>query len=717
MYFCVAYLYDCIVQSVKGGEPVKIIKCEKNIFILETKNTHYVIGVDDKGHNRHIHWGKKCRAEDYSINCWGDENSNHTSLDEMKQEYTPFGSTMYRECDIKVEFADRCREISLKYDGYSIDGDLLSLTFSDKYYPLELVLNYQVFDDCDIIKRWTTVKNLSNDDITIERLSSGQFTLPSVKPYIFRNTNGAWAAEFAETNVRLEGGYAVYESRRGASNHNNSPYFIAYQNADEKQGDVYFATLAYSGNFKVSCARDLYGITRVVMGINDFDFSYSLTAGERLDTPVVYCGCTQGFGEMTRQMNTFAVEHILPTQFAKKELPVLYNSWEATGFNVSAEQQMELAKYAAEMGVELFVMDDGWFGQRKDDHAGLGDWYVNTEKFPNGLDELINEVNRLGMDFGLWVEPEMVNADSDLYRNHPDWTYHYDTREPSELRNQRVLNMTRPDVQEYIFNCINDLLTNHNIKYIKWDMNRPFSETGAENLPNPKMHTLVHIKAVYDIVDRLKAVHSDVAIEACASGGGRCDLGALSHFDQAWTSDNTDAIDRMTIQNGYSLLRPVKTMRAWVTDVTWFNKPTSLDYRFNIAMQGSLGIGGHLEKYSREELEICKKNIALYKQIRPIVQFGDLYRILNYDSDEILFNQYVTKDKSKSVAFLAAIGTRFHRKREPICFDGLDENKLYRLKIWNDTFEKSGAYLMNVGIPLHIRGSNFNTIILIDEIK
>ena len=692
-----------------------IIK-ENNIFVLETKNTHYVFGIDCLGYNRHIHWGKKCDTDDYCMQRIGDENSNHSMLDEYKQEYTVFGSTMFRECDLKVEFPDRCREIALKYRGYELDGDLLKIYFADEYYPLEVVLNYQVFDDYDIIARWVTVKNTGSDTIVAEKLFSAEFSLPSVKPYTFTNTNGAWGAEFLETSNLLDGGNLVFESRRGGSSHNNSPYFIAHQNADEKSGNVYFASLAYSGNFKVAASRDLFGITRVSIGMNDFDFEYSLKGGEIFDTPKVFCGLADGFGDMSRQMNRFAIEHILPKQFADKPLPVLFNAWEAVDFRVNCENQTELAKIASDIGVELFVMDDGLFGNRKNDWAGLGDWYVNKEKFPNGLGELIKNVNDLGMDFGIWLEPEMVNADSDLFRAHPDWAYHYDTRKASELRHQLVLNMTKPEVQEYVFNVMDELLSENNIKYIKWDMNRPYSETGAENLENPKMLWYLHIKAVYDIVDRLKAKHPEVAFEACASGGGRADLCAMSHFDQVWTSDNTDAIDRMVIQKGYSRLRPIKAMRAWVTDPGWY-KFSSLQFRFNIAMQGSLGIGGNLSKYSAEELEICKKNIAVYKDIRELVQFGDLYRLLDIDEDEVLMNQYVNADKTKSVVFIAANGTRFFKKRISLRFDGLDPNKRYTFKFFNDEFEKSGSYLMEVGIPAHIRGKDYNTIIVLEEKK
>lgn len=687
------------------------IYVKDNIFVLETARTQYVFGIDDGGLNRHLHWGAKCDPADFFIETFGDENSNHTMLDEYRQEYTVFGSTMYRECALKVRFPDGCRELDLQYDGFAQEDDTLEVQFSDRHYPFKVRLCYALTPGFDVFTRWVKLENTGDRPILLEKVCSAEFSLPSQKPYTFRNTNGAWGGEGVECVQTLTGGALVFESRRGISGHNQSPYFIAYQNADEASGDVYFAALAYSGNFKVSAARDLYSFTRIHMGLNDFDFSYTLQGGESFETPKVFCGLAKGFGDMSRQMHKFTVQNVLPQAFAKKPLPVLYNSWEATGFDVNAENQMRLAEKAAAAGVELFVMDDGWFGARNNDRAGLGDWFVNSEKFPNGLQELISYVNSLGMDFGIWVEPEMVNADSDLYRAHPDWTYHYDTRTPHELRNQRVLNLTRADVQAYLFELLDRLLTENNIRYIKWDMNRPFSETGAENLENPQMLWYLHTMAVYDLVDRLRAKHPQVQFESCASGGGRSDLGALSHFDEVWPSDNTDAIDRMTLQKTYTLLRPVKTMRAWVTDVGGPNKPTSLEFRFNIAMQGALSLGGDLTKYSEADMEICRKNVALYKEIRPLVQFGDLYRLADADEDEFLCTQYVNKSKTESVVFLAARGTRFYKKRVTLRLAGLDPVRRYRLEFDGKMIEKSGAYLMEAGLAAHIRGADYNTVL------
>ena len=690
---------------------------ENRIFVLETENTHYVFGIDQAGYNRHLHWGAKCDPADYAFTEIGDENSNHSRLDEYRQELTPFGSTMYRTCDLKAQFADGCREVALRYTGYRLEDDTLRVAFADAYYHLQVRLGYQVYPGLDIIKRWVEVENTGSAPISFERLFSAGFSLPGMDPYTFENTNGAWGGEFLPCRTVLDGGNLVYESHRGASNHNQSPYFIAHRGATETRGAVYFGSLAYSGNFKVIAGRDLYGITRVSLGMNDFDFSHTLEPGARFETPPVYCGKTEGLGEMSRQMNRFCLEHLLPSGFRAEPLPVLYNSWEATEFNVNVADQTRLAEIAAGIGVELFVMDDGWFGARNNDRAGLGDWFVNPEKFPGGLDELIGNVNALGMDFGLWVEPEMVNPDSDLYRAHPDWTYHFPHRHADELRHQLVLNMTRSDVQAYILDCLDRLLTNHNIRYIKWDMNRPFSQVGAENLADPKMYSYLHTMAVYRIVDELKRRHPGVQFESCASGGGRCDLGAISHFDQVWTSDNTDGIDRMTIQKGYSMLHPIKTMRAWVTDIAGINKPCSLDFRFHIAMQGALGLGGNLEKYSPEELEICRRNVALYKEIRPLVQFGDLYRILDADRDQVLCNQYVSRDKMQAVLFLSARGTRFFKKKMNLRFAGLAPDRAYAFTLDGVAYKKGGAFLMEVGLPVYVRGADYNQIVRLTAVE
>lgn len=687
---------------------------EDKVFVIDTKYTHYVLGVDEKDFLRHVHWGKKINPEDYEVEHTYDVNSNHSNLDWANMEYTVFGGKMYRNCAFKCQYSDGCRDSVFTFSSAKQEKGLLEITLTDKQYDIDIILTYIYSDDTDVITRYTTVVNRSKNNLTIEKLMSAEISLPECCEYDSTNINGAWGAEFLLETTKLKNGTITYESRKGTAGHTNSPYIILSKDANETQGDVFFAALGYGGSFKVEAQRDFMGKTRAVLGMSDFDFSYTLKAGESITTPKVYIGYTQGFQKMSNMMNDFAIKHILPKSFAEKPLPVLYNSWEATGFDVNTEHQLKLAKLAKEIGCELFVMDDGWFGARNNDWAGLGDWFVNKEKFPGGIDELIDGVNALGMDFGLWFEPEMVQKDSDLFRAHPDWTYHYDNREASELRHQLVLNLTKEEVKQYVFDCMDKMLEKHNIRYIKWDMNRPFSEIGTENLENPKELWYRHTMAVYDIADRLKAKYPYLQLEACSSGGGRAELGALEHFDMIWTSDNTDPVDRLDIQNGYSLLYPIKCMRAWVTDSNNWCRPTNLDFRFNSSMQGSLSIGSNLLKYSDEELEICKKYISMYKEIRETIQFGNFYRLKNYKDDGFYATQYVSKDKSQSVLFVCGNANSFFNKQfKTISLRGLDSDALYTLIDGNHEITKHGSYFMNLAYNFRVDRALYSKIFLL----
>lgn len=668
----------------------------KNFFVIETKNTHYVLGSDKNGLLHHIHWGKKADTDDYEIEQQYEKNSNHSELDYVNTEYTVFGGTMYRNCAFKCEYYDKCRDSVFRFLYAEEKDGRLDITLRDSVYSIDIVLTYLYSDKTDIITRYATVVNNSENMLKIEKLMSAELVLPDTAPYEVKNPNGAWGSEFLTETTLLKNGTITFESRKGTAGHTNSPYAIMSKNANEEHGEVYFAALGYGGSFKVEIQRDFIGITRAMLGISDFDFSYLLKAGESISTPKVYFGYSDGFADMSNMMNEFAVDNILPKSFAKKPLPVLYNSWEATGFDVNAEHQLKLAEIAKEIGCELFVMDDGWFGRRYNDWGGLGDWTVNAEKFPNGIDQLIDGVNALGMDFGLWFEPEMVQKDSDLFKAHPDWTYHYDNREALELRHQLVLNLTKPEVKSYVFDCMDKMLEKHNIRYIKWDMNRPFSEIGTENLENGQELWLRHTQAVYEIADRLKAKYPYLQLEACSSGGGRAEYGAMEHFDMVWTSDNTDPVDRLDIQHGFSLLYPIKCMRAWVTDTNLTRRPVSLDFRFNVSMQGSLSIGSNLLNFSEEDIKKSKYYIELYKSFRDVIQFGRFYRLRNFENDGYYATQYVSKDKSKSVLFINSnANSFFNRQFRSIHLKGLDPNAKYRLTCDGKETVKSGAYFMN----------------------
>jgi alpha-galactosidase len=417
-------------------------------------------------------------------------------------------------------------------------------------------------------------------------------------------------------------------------------------------------------------------------------------------------------------LHRFERERILPGGASSRLRPVLYNSWEATEFKVNEQGQRDLAAKAAKLGVEMFVMDDGWFGARNNDRAGLGDWFVNPEKFPQGLKGLVDYVNSLGMDFGLWVEPEMVNANSDLYRKHPDWVINFAGRPRSELRNQMILNLAREDVRQHLFEALDRLATEYNVRYFKWDMNRSFTEPGwPEAAPADERKLWVaYTRNLYDIMDRLRAKHPKLEIESCSGGGGRIDLGILQRVDEVWPSDNTEAFDRLRIQEGFSMAYAPKIMSAWVTDVPNMNqRSTSLPYRFLVAMQGALGVGVNLNKFTEADSEIATRMIAIYKRIRATVQTGDLYRIASPRTEDVTVNQYVAADGRQSVLFAFRHSQQLRADAPAIQFRGLDEKAVYKLEMVNAggggggrgtqaPREYSGAYLMHMGLNLNLRG-------------
>jgi alpha-galactosidase len=476
--------------------------------------------------------------------------------------------------------------------------------------------------------------------------------------------------------------------------------------AGEEHGEVWSAALAWSGSWRITVSRDSADKVAVTGGFGHDGVHWTLAPGRTLRTPV-FAGLysAHGFGAVSRSWHDYALREVLP--HAEELRPVLYNSWEATGFDVDEAGQLTLARLAAELGAELFVMDDGWFGRRISDHAGLGDWQVNAERFPDGLKPLVEEVHRLGMKFGLWVEPEMVNPDSDLYRAHPDWVLHQPNRRRTELRNQLVLNFADPEVAEWAFGWLTALVGDHGIDFLKWDMNRAFSEAGwPSNTDDPESLWIGHTRAVYGIMDRLRAEHPGLRIESCCGGGGRIDFGVLARTDQVWTSDNTDAHDRLIIQEGYSQLYPARAMAAWVTDNPHFmtGRSIPLAFRFHVAMTGVLGIGGDVTAWSEDELAYARTQIALYKDIRPVVQHGRLYR-----SGQAV-TQYVSADGDRAVVFVFAPTRHFGRSLSPIRLKGLDPSARYRDE--DSGAEHSGAVLAAHGLPVELPVGDYASAVI-----
>jgi len=710
--------------------PIRYLS-EKKLWILETERTSYVLGVnDERGELQQIYWGGRLlRDEDLVAVRMRPEHASFDSPETMTNlEYPAWGARQYNEPCLKLTRADGDRDVVLKYASHEIHGDALEIYLKDIQDDVFVKLSYRVSPHDDIIRKQAEIQNRTKQAITLESVQSGVWSVPQGEGYRLSYLTGRWAGETQLTRVPIHQGKVVLESRRGNTSHQLNPWFALDESgeADEEHGRVWFGAIGWSGNWKLVVEETPAQQVRVVAGYNDFDFSYPLKPGEALATPPVYGGFSgQGFGEASRLLHRFERDEIFPERSRARLRPVLYNSWEATTFSVNEEGQKALAEKAAKIGAELFVMDDGWFGERNDDHAGLGDWTVNPKKFPHGLKPLIEHVNHLGMDFGLWVEPEMVNPNSDLYRQHPDWAMNFPGRPRSEARNQLVLNMARDDVKEHIFDALDRLLVENNIRFLKWDMNRHFSEPGWAEVPTEKQKEIwiKYVRNVYEIIDRLRAKHPGLEIESCSGGGGRVDLGILTRVEQVWTSDNTEAFDRLRIQEGFSHAYAPKVMMDWVTDVPNLNgRSTPLKFRFLVALQGSLGIGSNLNHWSSADFELATQMIGYYKKIRKTVQEGNLYRLFSPGEGSVTANQCVSADGKQSVVFAFLHSQQYLRPTPTLLLRGLEESAVYHVttiddKLIEEEENLSGSFLMNHGINLRLTGDFDSTSVLLDRVN
>lgn len=698
---------------------------EKPLWILTTARMAYVFGVDAHGYLQHIYWGPKLLATtDYGdaqpFGSWGHERPAGISA----EEFPAWGDLNFNEPCLKATYSDGVRNALLQYDSFEIDANgldgeqarpSLAVHLRDPHYGLRATLHYRVVPECDIIERSAVLHNESDESIRVERIFSAAWHVPPRDGYRLKTLAGKWSGEFQVQEAIVPVGKQRIESRRGLTGFNASPWFALDANgsADEQQGEVWFGTLAHSGNWAFALERTIHGQVTLSGGVNDFDFEWLLKPGERFETPTFVGGYSgAGYGRASRLLHDYQRQHVLPRAQngsgngdAPALRPVLYNSWYVTGFDVTLENQMRAARRAAELGVELFVVDDGWFGRRNDDRAGLGDWHVNPEKFPRGLAPLIEGINELGMGFGLWVEPEMVNPDSDLYRAHPDWVYHFPNRPRSELRSQLVLNLAREDVQAFVLGFMDELLSENKIDFIKWDMNRPFSEPGWPDAPSGRERELWvrHVRGLYRVLGELRRRHPAVAFESCASGGGRIDLGIMPFVEQFWMSDNTDAFDDLFIQEGYSMAFTLAAKMAWVTDPLALNgRVLSLAYRFHSAMTGALGIGANLFHWTDAEMAEAAAFVERYKALRPTIQLGDFYRLRSPRHSPLAAQQFVHKDGHESVVFLFLHASTFGPYRARLQLQGLEPDAFYRVD--NSEPLISGRALMRRGLDVALKG-------------
>jgi alpha-galactosidase len=722
-----------LAAAVALAQPVQF-DASRKVWLLTTSQSSYAIGVNPEGGLVHLYWGAPLwRLADLPA---ATESRDISSFDPRQmlenEEFPGWGGPRYYEPALKITREDGDRDLVLRYVSHAIREDALDITMKDIRDDIEVVLHYRLYPAYGLISRNATIANKTPHTFTLESAQSAVWNLPPSTAgaqdpggYQLSYLAGRWAAETQLIRQPIHQGEFVLESRKGHTNHYTNPWFAIDGGATtEENGPVWFGALGWSGNWRITVEQTAYRQVRVTGGYNSFDFAYPLAPGESLDTPLFYGGFSHnGYGGASRLLHRFERERILPGGLQSRLRPVLYNSWEATTFNVSEAGQKALADKAAPLGIELFVIDDGWFGARNNDHAGLGDWVVNPQKFPNGLKPLIDHVNQLGMDFGLWVEPEMVNADSDLYRAHPDWVMNFPGRPRSELRTQLVLNLARQEVKEHIFQVLDALATAYHIRYFKWDMNRPFSEPGwPEAGPaNERKIWVEYVRNYYEILDRLRARHPNLEIEDCSGGGGRIDLEVLRRADEVWTSDNTDAFDRLRIQEGFTQAFAPKIMSAWVTDVPNMNgRSTPLETRFLVAMQGALGIGANLNKWTPEDFALATRMIAAYKRVRATVQLGDLYRLASPRTNDMTVNQYVAADGRESVVFAVRHSQQYNTPAPAICPRGLDEKAIYMVDSLNGKLAggpraMSGAYLMSCAVNVSLGGDFDSTAIVMEK--
>ncbi|HKD47226.1 MAG TPA: alpha-galactosidase [Rhizomicrobium sp.] len=687
-------------------------------FRLDGGQTSYVFGVNSAGALQSLYWGPQLAASDtLKAVTPPDLSGFDPSSSITPQEYPGWGGPLYTEPALKLAYPDGVRDVVLTFRSGRADGNSITVEMSDIRQPLNVSLLYTIDPSTGIVGRSAIIRNETKATVRIDQAFSAAWSLPPQNDYHLHYLTGRWAAEWTLQDRALTQGATVIESRRGSTGMQANPWFAIDRAgiSTEENGPVWFGALAWSGSWRISVDRDPLGDVRVAGGFNPFDFAYQLKPGESLETPVFYGGYSnQGMGGASRLLHRFEITNILPQKPEPKLRPVLYNSWEATEFAVDEKGQMALAEKAARIGVERFVMDDGWFGARNSDHAGLGDWTVNPAKFPNGLKPLIDKVHSLGMEFGLWVEPEMVNPDSELYRAHPDWVMNFPGRPRSEGRNQLVLNLARPDVRDYILRAMDDLLSKNDIQFLKWDYNRNWSEPGwpeVDSQSQPEIY-VTYVKNLYGLMTELRRRHPKLEIEDCSGGAGRVDLGILSLTDQVWASDNTDPFDRLSIQDGFTHAYAPGVMMDWVTDSpNWVNnRSTSLNYRFLSAMQGGLGIGANLNKWSDAEFTDATRLVAAYKHVRKTVQQGDLYRLIRPEDPSGRFATfYVSPDKRQAVLFAFLHSSTKLDQQPAIQVRGLDPQKAYRVRPVEsasgaESQTQSGAYWMGHGVEVPMTG-------------
>lgn len=714
-----------------------------NLFVLNTKRTTYVFQVMEKcNYLEHLYYGKKIRIASADglkeQHAFAPGNSiiyesgcDAFTLEDVCLEFSSLGKGDIREPFVEAVLTDGSTSLDFQFDGVSQkkgkealvtlpssydelgDAEQLIVTLRDRNSALKVKLIYSVFAECDVITRSVLVENSGEEAVKLTRIMSSQIDFAD-SDFNFICFQGAWAREMQRCSVPVQGGKLVNASYTGTSSNRANPFvMLTRKNASEDMGECFGFNLIYSGNHYEAVEVNGYGKARFVQGINPQNFEFILNGGESFEAPeAVMSYSTDGYNGLSQNMHSFVKEHIVRGKYKKKERPILLNSWEASYFDIDKAGLVKLAKEGKNVGIELFVMDDGWFGKRDDDSHSLGDWEVNEKKLPGGLDALAKEINKLGMEFGIWVEPEMISVQSNLYEKHPEWAVDIPGKAHAEGRNQRVLDLCNKEVQEYIIESMSKVFRSANISYVKWDMNRIISDCYSKTLDKNQQKEVGHryVMGLYHCMEELTKRFPDILFEGCASGGNRFDLGILCYFPQIWASDNTDAICRSEIQNNYTYGYPLSTMGAHVSSVPNHQtlRKTPLDTRFNVASFGALGYECNLCDMKKEDKEEIAEQIAVYKKWRNVFQFGSFYRGDNIDDKIGTKNQMqwtvVSEDQTKAVGMilqkLAIPNWQFAKYqakglKEDVLYDFWSRERKINIKEFGD--------LINTVVPVHIK--------------
>ncbi len=711
-----------------------MITNKDRLFNLSTKRTTYLFAVTETGHLEHLYWGRRLTkdvsidgfAEKRSINIGGGTayDSDHPTLflSNLAMEYSTTGKGDYRESSIDVEYQKGLRTLDFTLQSFRIlkgkprlFGGLvesygeqdqcttLELTLKEKALPLRVLLTYTTFEDTDVITRRTTLHNDGQESVIIRNLASAQVDLEGSWDLV--TFDGAWARERHVNKRELKHGIYINDSKSGVSSAEHNPAIFLTNEENECVG----FNLVYSGNHRELVEVSSFGKTRVMTGINPSGFSWTLTSGERFQTPeAIMTYSPRGLEGASQNFHRFVNHHIIRGPWKFRERPVLINNWEATYFNFTEDKLLKLARESAELGIELFVLDDGWFGVQNDDTTSLGDWSVNSKKLPSGLGALSAQIKKMGMLFGLWVEPEMVSIESELYKNHPDWMIAIPNRSPSVGRNQYILDLTREDVRRYLFDTLSKTWKLADVNYIKWDMNRVFSDLYSLNGEMSNHGEFLHryILGLYELLTKLVTEFPAVLFESCASGGNRFDLGMLCFMPQTWTSDNSDALSRLYIQEGTSYAYPLSTMGAHVSSAPNHQtlRRTELESRFNVAAFGVLGYELDITTLNRQQKETIKAQIAFYKAHRAILQYGTFTRIklANSASNHVVW-AVASADKSELLVLFAQKLNPANPGGDILKVNAVDLNATYEVFPRQQKIDiKMFGDLLNMVSPVHI---------------